>query len=151
LESWGRPTSLANLAQAELRARICTVEEGENIQFDAPQWFTLGVPPQKKIPLPHIDLLRQLLSSRRSESGLTYDQLATLSGVSRRTIISIENGTSPGSMETWGRLTRALDVGFDELFTAATGLTSLVSPNKGGSTPTMTMLPGNPLEAFELP
>lgn len=109
------------------------------------------MPPQKKIPLPHIDLLRQLLSARRSENGLTYDQLATLSGVSRRTIISIENGTSPGSMETWGRLTRALDVGFDELFTAATGLTSVVSPNKGGATPTMMMLPGNPLEAFELP
>ncbi len=107
------------------------------------------MPSIKKIPLPHLDLLRQLLSTRRSESGLTYDQLAVLSGVSRRTIVSIENGTSPGSMESWGRLTRALNVGFDELFTAATGLTSSANQSPETSAPTMKMRQGNPLETSE--
>jgi len=104
-----------------------------------------------KIPLPHIDRLRHLLSTRRSERGLTYDQLALVSGVSRRTIISIENGTSPGSMETWSKLARSLNVGFDELFTAATGLESLTTRGSSGEAPVMMMLPGNPLETPELP
>jgi putative transcriptional regulator len=82
----------------------------------------------KKIPLPHLDRLRELLSSRRSESGLTYDQLAAASGVSRRTIVSVESGKSPGSMETWFRLATALEVGFDELFTATTGRTTNTVP-----------------------
>ncbi len=52
--------------------------------------------------------------------GLTYDQLAKISGVSRRTLVSIETGSSPGSMETWFRLSAALEVGLDEMFSVVT-------------------------------
>lgn len=64
----------------------------------------------------HVDRLRQLLSARRSQLGITYDDLAAKSGVSRRTIVAVETGTSPGSMETWFRLATALEIGFDEMF-----------------------------------
>ncbi len=80
------------------------------------------------MPLPQIDTLRRFLSSRRSELGYTYDQLAVISGVSRRTLVSIETGGSPGSMETWFRLSTALNVGFDELFTVVTGKATTMKP-----------------------
>jgi putative transcriptional regulator len=80
------------------------------------------------MPLPQIDTLRRFLSSRRSELGYTYDQLAVISGVSRRTLVSIETGGSPGSMETWFRLSTALNVGFDELFTVVTGRATTMKP-----------------------
>lgn len=82
---------------------------------------------------------------------MTYDNLAEASGVSRRTIISVENGTSPGSMETWARLAMALNVGFDELFTAATGLESSVAPDPKNPHPVMKMKAGNPLAIADLP
>ena len=66
---------------------------------------------------------------RRSEMGFTYDQLAQVSGVSRRTIVAIETGTSPGSMETWFRLSTALNIGFRELFdTSPRPVTSDIAP-----------------------
>ena len=74
---------------------------------------------KQPIPLPALDNLRRFLSLRRSKLGLTYDQLALASGVSRRTIVSIETGNSPGSMATWYRLAAALNIGFDELFASA--------------------------------
>jgi len=74
---------------------------------------------------------------RRSARGLTYDALAAISGVSRRTIVSVESGKSPGSMETWFRLATALDVGFDEIFTAATGLTTNIVSHPDRPAPEM--------------
>lgn len=49
---------------------------------------------------------------RRSMHAFTYDALATKSGVSRRTIISIETGSSRGSLDSWMRIFTALDVDF---------------------------------------
>lgn len=69
-----------------------------------------------RIQLPPLELLRSLLHERRRRHGFTYDKLARISGVSRRTIISVEQGDSTGSLETWYRLARALKVGFDEVF-----------------------------------
>lgn len=82
------------------------------------------------IPLPPIGLLRDLLRERRRRHRYTYDQLARISGVSRRTIVSLEKGDSTGSLETWFRLSRALHVGFDELFriTASLALTAVSAP-----------------------
>jgi len=96
---------------------------------------------KKTIPLPHLDRHRELLSNRRSESGLTYDQLAAISGVGRRTIVSVESGKSPGSMETWFRLATALEVGFDELFKAATGISTNVVLDTDGPTPVLVTRP----------
>jgi putative transcriptional regulator len=59
-----------------------------------------------------ISALRLEMSIGRAESGLTYDALAKKSGVSRRTVISIETGTSRGSLDTWMRIYNALDRDF---------------------------------------
>ena len=56
--------------------------------------------------------LRLELSVQRSLAQLTYDGLALLSGVSRRTLISIETGESRGSLETWMKICRALNHDF---------------------------------------
>ncbi len=95
------------------------------------------MPSANPIPLPHLDRLRQLLSNRRNELQLTYDDLAALSGVGRRTIVAVESGKSPGSMETWFRLCHALGVGFDEIFTASTGLTTNVVHDPSQPAPIM--------------
>ncbi|GAB2816723.1 hypothetical protein GCM10027022_03510 [Alpinimonas psychrophila] len=81
---------------------------------------------KKPIPFPDLDVLRRFLSSRRSAMNLTYDQLAELSGVSRRAIVAVETGKSPGSMETWLRLSTALEIGFDEIFSVVTGKVTTV-------------------------
>lgn len=77
---------------------------------------------------PNFDALRLQLGKLRQERGLTYDQLAERSGVSRSTLIAMETGTSRsrrplapatrGSLESWWRLARALDVPLDVLLTA---------------------------------
>jgi DNA-binding XRE family transcriptional regulator len=83
-----------------------------------------------------------MLSTRRSQRRLTYDELAEASGVSRRTIIAVETGKSPGSMETWFRLATALEVGFDEMFVAATGITSNVPVDSSQAPPQMQVREG---------
>lgn len=77
---------------------------------------------------PDFEALRLRLSVLRAERGLTYDQLAELSGVSRATLVTIETGahrsrrpdspSSRGSLETWWRIARALDVPLSELLGA---------------------------------
>jgi DNA-binding XRE family transcriptional regulator len=74
--------------------------------------------------------------------GITYDDLAALSGVSRRTLVAVETGKSPGSMETWFRLATALSVGFDEIFTAATALTTDIDHDPRLSPPVMQVRDG---------
>jgi DNA-binding XRE family transcriptional regulator len=59
-----------------------------------------------------ISALRLEMSIKRAEHGLTYDALAHKSGVSRRTIISIETGSSRGSLDSWMRICSALECDF---------------------------------------
>jgi DNA-binding XRE family transcriptional regulator len=59
-----------------------------------------------------ISALRLEMSKKRSEHGLTYDALAKKSSVSRRTVISIETGSSRGSLDSWMRIFTALDSDF---------------------------------------
>ena len=59
-----------------------------------------------------IAALRLEMSMKRSEHGLTYDALAKKSGVSRRTVISIETGSSRGSLDSWMRICSALECDF---------------------------------------
>jgi putative transcriptional regulator len=59
-----------------------------------------------------ISALRLHLSLKRAASELTYDALAKKSGVSRRTIISIETGSSRGSLDSWMRIFSALGCDF---------------------------------------
>jgi DNA-binding XRE family transcriptional regulator len=62
-----------------------------------------------------ISALRLEMSKKRADSGMTYNALAEKSGVSRRTVISIETGTSRGSLDTWMRIYNALDSDFGSI------------------------------------
>jgi len=50
----------------------------------------------------------------RVASGLTIEQLAERTGMSRRGIIEYEQGRSFGTLRHWFRIARALDVPFSE-------------------------------------
>ena len=66
-------------------------------------------------PDPDFGALRLELARLRAEAGLTYDQLAERTGVSRRTLIEIEQGRTIGTLNTWHALAHALGVSFDRL------------------------------------
>lgn len=53
----------------------------------------------------------------RESKGMTQEQLADKSGISRREIINIENGKYLPKMQTADFLAAALDVSLDELST----------------------------------
>lgn len=55
------------------------------------------------------------LSRLRNERGWSYDQFADRSGVSRRHLIDLETGGAKGSLETWYRIAKALDVDLGRL------------------------------------
>ena len=57
-----------------------------------------------------------------AERGYTYDELAARSGLSRRTLIEIEQGRTIGSLATWHAIAHALQAPLDRLFaTLCTG------------------------------
>jgi DNA-binding XRE family transcriptional regulator len=65
--------------------------------------------------------LRLELGRQRDTKKLTYDDLAKLSGVSRRTLIAIETGTSPGSIQTWLHICRGLQINFSTIIETSEG------------------------------
>ncbi|MDI5973982.1 helix-turn-helix transcriptional regulator [Streptomyces sp. SL13] len=68
-------------------------------------------------PDPDFAALRLELSRLRAERGYTYDELAARSGLSRRTLIEIEQGRTIGSLATWHAIAHALQAPLDRLFT----------------------------------
>lgn len=66
-------------------------------------------------PDPDFDALRLELARLRAAAGYTYDELAERTGVSRRTLIEIEQGRTVGSIKTWHAIAHALDASFDQL------------------------------------
>ena len=72
-------------------------------------------PPFRPTRAPNFDALRSEFRRLRSESGMSYDALAEKTGVSRRTLISVENGQSNGSVETWYRITDAFGISMSDL------------------------------------
>ena len=85
----------------------------------------------------HISALQLEMSIRRAESGLTYDALAERSGVSRRTVISIETGTSRGSLDSWMRIYNALGCDFGALLQALNSSTPTRDSTSPGSSPNL--------------
>jgi len=59
--------------------------------------------------------LRQVFNVQRERSGMTYDDLAEASGISRRTLLHISSGKYVGDLRTWIVLARAWDVSLDDL------------------------------------
>ena len=75
---------------------------------------------------PDLSQLRHIFNRFRSESGLTYEALSELSGVSRQTLLNIASGKYHGDLRTWLRLSQAFGVGLDTLL--ADTLTSSIAP-----------------------
>lgn len=59
--------------------------------------------------------LRVVLARARAEAGWTFDELSERSGVSRQTLLNLNSGKHAGDLKTWLKLSRAFDVGLDEL------------------------------------
>lgn len=66
-------------------------------------------------PEPDLSRLRGILNQRRGGAGLTFEQLAERSGVSRQTLLNVSSGKYHGDLRTWLRLSRAFGVDMDEL------------------------------------
>lgn len=64
---------------------------------------------------PDLTQLRVIFVQRRDASGLTYEELAEHSGVSRATLLNIAAGKYRGDLRTWMLLSKAFDVTLDEL------------------------------------
>lgn len=71
----------------------------------------------RSAPLPEPDLtrLRGTFDKARVDAGITYDELAEITGVSRRTLLDIATGRSVGTLRTWVLIARALGTPLDEL------------------------------------
>lgn len=52
----------------------------------------------------------------RADKGLTYEELAEASGLSRRGVIALETGERVGTVATWHKVAQALDSTAAEFF-----------------------------------
>ncbi|MFJ4074787.1 helix-turn-helix transcriptional regulator [Curtobacterium sp. NPDC089991] len=64
---------------------------------------------------PNFPALRLHLSRLRANRGWSYDLLAEKTGVTRRTLISIETGATRGALDSWFRIAEAFDLPLGEL------------------------------------
>lgn len=69
-------------------------------------------------PDPNLKALRHQIARLRRERGWSYDDLAAKTGLSRRTLIEIEQGRTFGSLATWHALGHAFNVPLAGLFAA---------------------------------
>lgn len=60
--------------------------------------------------------MRSTFNTHRRNSGMTYDELAEASGLSRRTLLNIGSGTYVGDLRTWLILANVWGVSLDVLF-----------------------------------
>ncbi|WP_029090392.1 helix-turn-helix transcriptional regulator [Brevibacterium album] len=67
------------------------------------------------VPEPDLSQLRVIFNRARHDAGLTYDQLAARSGLSRQTLINLSQGRHYGDLQTWLRLSATFEVGLDDL------------------------------------
>jgi len=79
------------------------------------------------VPAPDPDLaqLRLIFNRRRYESGLTFERLAEVSGISRQTLLNLASGKYHGDVRTWLRLSRVFGVGLDEMLADVWGSASM--------------------------
>ncbi|MEZ3156674.1 helix-turn-helix transcriptional regulator [Microbacterium sp. BWR-S6Y] len=65
---------------------------------------------------PDVSRLARRLKELRADRGLTYEQLAEASGLSRRGVIALETGERGGTVATWYKVSHALGVTSAEFF-----------------------------------
>ena len=70
---------------------------------------------------PDFEELRFYLARLRRTRRWTLDELANRSGVSRRSLVELESGTSRGSVDTWFKLAEAFDIEIGALLSALYG------------------------------
>jgi putative transcriptional regulator len=66
--------------------------------------------------LRHLDIVRNRVREQRTQRGLSQAELATALGVSRQTVISIENGRYLPSLPLAFRIARFFDLTVDKMF-----------------------------------
>lgn len=72
------------------------------------------MPASAPVPEPALGRLAHRLAALRHQQGLTYEELAEASGLSRRGVIALERGERAGEMRSWYLVAKALGVRFDE-------------------------------------
>ncbi|GHF22494.1 helix-turn-helix domain-containing protein [Pseudolysinimonas yzui] len=63
-------------------------------------------------------LLAARLKALREDRGLTYEELAEATGLSRRGVISLERGERSGNVRSWFRVARALGISMADLMSS---------------------------------
>ncbi|MFK4152937.1 helix-turn-helix transcriptional regulator [Streptomyces fungicidicus] len=66
-------------------------------------------------PDPDTTALRLQLARLRVERGWSFDELASRTGLARRTLIDLEHGRAAGNVTTWHALAHAFDVPIEHL------------------------------------
>jgi putative transcriptional regulator len=66
--------------------------------------------------LRHLDIMRNRVREQRTQRGLSQAELAAALGVSRQTVISIENGRYLPSLPLAFRIARFFDLTIDKMF-----------------------------------
>lgn len=72
----------------------------------------------KSAPEPDLSAMRAVFNTRRVASGMTFEELAEASQVSRRTLLNVSAGNYHGDLRTWLMLAKVWGVSLDELFEA---------------------------------
>lgn len=67
------------------------------------------------VPEPNLAALQGIFKDRRARSGLSYDQLANKTGLTRGTLINVAKGRYRGDLRTWLLLAQAWNTTLDEL------------------------------------
>lgn len=63
---------------------------------------------------PDVQKLAARMRARRAERGLTFEELAERTGMSRRGVIDYEHGRTNGTLRHWFRIAVALEIPFSE-------------------------------------
>ncbi|WP_298038945.1 helix-turn-helix transcriptional regulator [uncultured Microbacterium sp.] len=68
---------------------------------------------------PDLTRLGAIFNDHRATSGLTYDELAEKSGLSRQTLLNLAAGRFNGDLRTWMLLAKAFDTSLDAMLDPA--------------------------------
>src|SRR5512135_3029875 len=93
-----------------------------------------------------VSVIGERVRARRHARGWTLDELAERSGVSRRMLVNVEQGTSNASIATLLRLSEALGIGLPALVAPGDGRSPFEVTRAGSQAPLWTGAGGG--EAF---